>query len=343
MHRDPGDGFVSGWAGYALERAYLAGLRWNEARVLRRGPVRVDFPVVSIGNLAVGGTGKTPCAIWTARTLLDGGIRVAIVARPVGGPVPGAEGDELALLAERVPRAQVVAARNKSRGALAAAAALRTATPEVGAEAAQATIVVDDGFSHRGLARDLDVVLVDAARPIGNGHLLPRGPLREPPSALARADVVIATRSDRIDPARLDETLSALARLAPRAVIAAAWLAPTGLASGTDAPQAGQRVVCLSGLARHGELARSARALGLSVVLDLCYPDHHRFSAAEWRAAEQAAAGTDGGLVVSAKDAMRLTPERRARVRVLEVEWRFARGEAETAERLFGAARMERT
>lgn len=323
----PREGFIGGWGGFALERLYLAGLRWREARALRAGPLRAAAPVISIGNMVVGGTGKTPCTIWAARALEAAGVRVAVVARPVGGKVPGGAGDEVALFAEQLPGALVVAARVKSRGAALAARALRE-------QAGPAVVLVDDAFSHRGLARDLDLVLVDAERPIGNGHLLPRGRLREPPTALARADVVIATRADRVTPQRLVESLDALGRLAPGALLAAAWLEPTGLHAGEHATAHGTNVVCLSGLARPGELAHSAEALGLSVTADLCYPDHHRFTDAEWRHAEDVARRADGGLVVSAKDAVRLMPARRARVRVLQVAWRFVQGEAGVTERL---------
>ena len=320
MARDPNEGFVGGWAGFALEKAYLAGQRYFAGRDRARA-VRADAPVISIGNLVVGGTGKTPCTLWAAHALHAASVRVAIVARPAGGPVPGAEGDEIALLRAGAPFARVLATDRKAEGAAAAARELR-AVP------GPCAVLVDDGFSHARLARDLDVVLVDAARPIGNGHLLPRGPLREPPTALARAGLVIATRADRVDGSRLDETLAALAKLAPRAQLAAAALVPEPL------PGGGRDVACLSGLARPGELAHSARALGLNVVHDLCYPDHHRFGAREWRAALKAAAPLDGGLVVSAKDAARLDPGQRAQVRVLTVAWRFLRGESEAAARL---------
>ena len=320
MARDPNEGFVHGWAGFALEKAYLAAQRFTAARGRARG-VRADAPVVSIGNLVVGGTGKTPCTLWAAHALHAAGVRVAIVARPVGGAVPGAEGDEIALLRAGAPVARVVASTRKAEAAADAARVLR-------AEPGPCAVLVDDGFSHARLVRDLDVVLVDAARPIGNGHLLPRGPLREPPTALARAGVVIATRADRLEPARLDQTLAALAQLAPHATIAAAALVPGPVAPG------GRDVACLSGLARPGELAHSARALGLNVVHDLCYPDHHRFSAGEWSAALRAAAPLDGGLVVSAKDFARLDAAQRAQVRVLPVAWRFLRGEAAAAARL---------
>jgi tetraacyldisaccharide 4'-kinase len=179
MARDPMGGFVSGWAGFALEKAYHAGQRFLAARDRARA-VRAAAPVVSIGNLVVGGTGKTPCTLWAAGALHARGVRVALVARPGGGAVPGAEGDEIALLRAGAPFARVFAARDKSQGAAQAAHALR-------AESGPCAVVVDDGFSHARLVRDLDVVLLDAARPIGNGHLLPRGPLREPPTARCAA------------------------------------------------------------------------------------------------------------------------------------------------------------
>lgn len=325
MPRDLADGLFGGWAGFLLERAYLAGLGWRERRALAK-PVRAGLPVISIGNLVAGGTGKTPMTAWTARALRDSGVRVAVVCRPVGGAVPGGEGDEVLLLRQALPGVRVLAARVKSVGALDAARALRAEGR------GPAVVLVDDGFSHRALVRDLDIVLLDAARPIGNGHLLPRGPLREPPTALARAQVVIATRADRIDQALLDQTAAALGRLAPGAIIAAAQLVPVPLTGG------GTDVVCLSGLARPGELARSASAAGLNVVHELCYPDHHRFTAREWQDAVRRAAAVDGGLVVSAKDAVRLTPAQRERARVLEVEWRFLRGEAEVRARLLECA-----
>src|SRR5262245_34157447 len=156
--RDANDGWVGGLGGYALEKAYLTGLAWSRSRKA----VRADAPVLSIGNLVVGGTGKTPCTLWAARLLHERAVRVAIVARPVGGAVPGAAGDEIALLEQGAPFARVVASTKKSEAVLATARALR-------AEPGRCAVLVDDGFSHARLARDLDVVLVDAARPIGNG------------------------------------------------------------------------------------------------------------------------------------------------------------------------------
>jgi tetraacyldisaccharide 4'-kinase len=157
-------------------------------------------PVVSVGNLAAGGTGKTPVVDHLLQHFLTRGKRVAVVSRGYGGrissgvgivcqgegPVLSAEecGDEPYLLARRNPRALVLVARRRAEG-------VAVAEKELGAE----VIVLDDGFQHLGVARDLDLVLLDARFPLGNGRVLPAGILREFPSALARADLFLLTRS----------------------------------------------------------------------------------------------------------------------------------------------------
>jgi tetraacyldisaccharide 4'-kinase len=174
-------------------------------------------------------------------------------------------------------------------------------------------------------------VLLDAARPLGNGHLLPYGPLREPPTALARAGVLVLTRADRLDEAALARTEQALHVLAPGVPIARAALEPTGLVGAADgaavALAPGTPVVCLSGLARPRDLGHSARALGARVVAEHGFADHHRFTAAEWAKARADAAREGALLVVSAKDATRLSPGERRGVHVLEVAWRVIAGE----------------
>lgn len=173
---------------------------WLFARGLL-GRYRAAVPVVSVGNLTVGGTGKTPLVDWLTRWALERGYRPAIVSRGYGGrrrddplvvsdgrtlliPDPALVGDEPVLLARRNPRACVVVARRRRRG-------VRVAET-IGAD----LIILDDGFQHLRVVRDLDVVLLDQRRPFGNGQLLPAGPLREPRENLARADLVVLTRSD---------------------------------------------------------------------------------------------------------------------------------------------------
>ena len=176
-----------GWLYRAVVAARRTLYRW---RLL---PVeRVQVPVVVVGNLTVGGTGKTPVATWLARQLGLRGYKVGVVLRGYGGRVvnqprvvtpssdPAEVGDEAVLHALRRPCVVVV-------GADRFAAARRAA--EAGAE----IVVCDDGLQHLRLARDFEIAVVDAARGLGNGQLLPAGPLREPPGRLERVDAVVVT------------------------------------------------------------------------------------------------------------------------------------------------------
>ncbi len=166
------------------------------ARPANQHKVQLTARVVSVGNLTVGGSGKTPVVIDLASKLVARGIRVGIAARRIGGggetricmpgQVPDAQylGDEPALVAARVPEAAVASGRSKTEAA-------RFLVDRAGVE----IVLVDDGFQHRRLFRDLDILCVDARRGLGNGLVVPAGPLREPASAIARADAVFFTYS----------------------------------------------------------------------------------------------------------------------------------------------------
>lgn len=255
------------------------------AGVLRAEPVGAK--VVSLGNVVAGGAGKTPIAIFLAQRLSRAGRRVAVVSRGYGGaerlcaveretPV-SASGDEALLVKRRVPEAIVVVGRDR-------VAAARHAV-SLGAD----VVLLDDGFQHRRLARDLDVVVVDAARPFGNGRLLPRGPLREPASALRRAGLVWTTGADGAgEGVRSRLVATALVR-ADGESRAPAWLA-------------GKRVFALAGIARPERFFASVRALGAELVDCLELPDHAAIS--EAMAARAARADADA-IVLTEKDAAR--------------------------------------
>ncbi len=149
------------------------------------GVYRAEVPVVSVGNLTVGGTGKTPMVEWVARWFRRHGRRVAILSR--GYKQVQGINDERRVLEENLPDVPHLQDRDRSRSA-------RVAVEELEAE----VLVLDDGFQHRRLARDLDVVLIDVLEPFGLGHLLPRGLLREPLGSLRRADIVVLSRSDLV-------------------------------------------------------------------------------------------------------------------------------------------------
>ena len=155
---------------------------------------RIDAPVISIGNLTTGGTGKTPTVAWLCRYLRDRGLRVAILSRGYGADRSQGRNDEAMELERRLP--DVVHLQDPDR-----VASARIAREELAAQC----LVLDDAFQHRRLARDLDWVLIDAKCPFGFGHLLPRGLLREPVVALQRADAVLITRADQVSASELEE------------------------------------------------------------------------------------------------------------------------------------------
>ncbi len=166
------------------------------------------IPVISVGNLTVGGTGKTPAVAMLARYLREKGIRVAIVSRGYGAHAEGMN-DEAKELDVRLP--DVPHLQNPDR-----LASIRIAVEELESQ----LILLDDGFQHRKVARQLDIVLLDAIEPFGFDHLLPRGLLREPISSLRRADIVMVTRADQVDAQRLAEIRVRVQRFAPNA----AWI-----------------------------------------------------------------------------------------------------------------------
>src|SRR5947209_3482800 len=180
---------------------------------------RAAVPVISVGNLTVGGTGKTPCVEYVARFFRRMELSVAILSRGYGaehGP-----NDEALVLEENLP--DVPHLQGADRVTLA-----RTAVEELESE----VLVLDDGFQHRRLARDLDIVLIDATNPWGHGYLLPRGLLRESPRGLKRAGVVMLTRCDQVSGDEVKRIRERVGQLAPQAAVVETIHRPAGLVNG---------------------------------------------------------------------------------------------------------------
>lgn len=294
-----------------LEWAYAAEVRRRDRRWSGDPGVRVDgLSVLSVGNLAVGGTGKTPVAAWMVRVLAEAGARPALLSRGYGD-------DEVRLHRRWNPGVEVLA--NADR--VAAAEACRRGGAEVA--------VLDDGFQHRRLARDVDIVLL-AAEDVFPGRLLPRGPYREPASALARAHAVVVTH--RTAPpeaaAGLARRVAARHPSVPVAVLGllpGAWLT----LSGEPADPPGGPVLAAAGIARPEAFRRQVAGVVGDEVKLAAFPDHHAFTAADARAL-RAAAGTRT-LVVTEKDAVKLETHADAlgTVRVLGVRLAWEEGRDE--------------
>lgn len=271
------------WAVAVRNGAYEHGLRRVE-----QGPI----PVVSVGNLLVGGTGKTPVAAWLLGRLQARGRRPALVTRGYGS-------DEVALHRRWNPEAPVVVAQRRIRGVERAA--------EQGADVA----VVDDGFQHRRLARDLDIVLVPAEGPL-RGRLLPRGPFREGPGALRRADIVVVTRRSA-DEGRAEEMAEEVRLLAPGAAVVRIALEPgewTDLSGEPAEPPASDApgVLAVCSVARPEPFRRTLRERLERPVELLSFPDHHDYDAVDARRIAERARGRP--VVTTEKDAVKLLPFR---------------------------------
>jgi tetraacyldisaccharide 4'-kinase len=250
---------------------------------------RVDVPVISVGNVSVGGAGKTPFAAWLAGRLAEWGRKPAIALRGYGE-------DEIVLHRELNPDIPVFRGGRRVEAAREAVAAGRDA------------VVLDDAFQHRALARDLDLVLVPVEGWEPRPRVLPRGPWREGVQALARADLIVLTRKSATD-ARAREVAAEVARLHPAKPIVRCALLPSGLvplhggeAMGLDA-LAGRRVLAVAALATPEPFFAQLREMGAEVDA-AAYPDHHPFSADDARSLAVRAAGQM--LVMTHKDAVKL-------------------------------------
>jgi tetraacyldisaccharide 4'-kinase len=232
---------------------------------------RPKAPVVSVGNLTVGGTGKTPMVEWIARYARQQGVRVAILSRGYGAEQGGMNDEalELELALADVPHLQ-----NPDRATSATVAV---------EELASQLLVLDDGFQHRRLARDLDIVLLDATEPFGFDHVLPRGTLREPISGLRRAQVVVLSRADMIEARERESVRQRAKQHCPQAAWCEVEHRPSALleSSGAVFPlndAAGKPVAAFCGLGNPAGFRHTLDSLGVNVVAWREFPDHHGYT-----------------------------------------------------------------
>ena len=246
----------------------------------RRPVHRAGAPVISVGNITAGGTGKTPFAAMLVAQLRDAGHRPAILSRGYGRDATSGLDDENEMLRALAPGVPVVVDPDRVRGA---ARAVR--------EHKASVLVLDDGFQHRRLARDLDIVLIDALAPFGAGHMLPRGLLREPLSGLARAGLMVLTRSDLPSHASIQEIRNALTRHAPGVPVALAVHRPGGLRSVGGGEEGEERIgpddftkgpwAGFCGIGNPEAFRLTLVGLDVEVARFTAFPDHHRYTAGE--------------------------------------------------------------
>jgi tetraacyldisaccharide 4'-kinase len=275
-----------------VELAYRATID-ARAWLYNRGLLHVEnfsVPVISVGNLSVGGTGKTPVSAWFAQRLAERGVKPAVVLRGYGG-------DETIVHRRLNPDVPVVASADRPHG-----------IREVIAQGID-VVILDDAFQHLSAARNADVVLIDADTWSGSVRLLPAGPWREPLRSARRASVVIVTRKIA-QPRVVEDARRAVAAAAPRVPIAIAHLAPADLrstATGQTLPLhvlQGADLMAIAGVARPESFFRQLTELG-AVVRPHAFPDHHAYTVREAR--DLAAQARDSDFVVcTLKDAVKL-------------------------------------
>ncbi len=296
---------------YLMSLIFGAGMRLR-AFLYRAGIFRsekIRAVVVCVGNITTGGSGKTPAVIHIAQRLVDVGIKTAIISRGYGFPVsgeflvvsgpdgvylaPGRGPDEALMTAEKLPGVPVVVSPRRARAGLAACRLF-------GAE----VVIMDDGFQHLALRRDINILVMDAACPFGNGMVLPAGPLREPPSAIGRADVIWLVGTGEIPPE--------VHTYAPDAPVVRAAVNPCGLKTGSG-KEVGletltkKRVLAFAGIGRPGRFFETLDRLGAIVAERVTFPDHHRYSGEDLARLEGRAAAVQSQLVITTeKDLVRL-------------------------------------
>jgi len=238
---------------------------------------RADAAVISVGNITTGGTGKTPLVIWLCNSLRNSKFKCAILTRGYKTTQDSRlktqdYGDEPAILAESCPGVQVFVNPDRVAGA-------GEAVSRFGAK----VLIMDDGFQHRRLARDLDIVTIDGTVPFGYGKLLPAGLLREPVAALKRADAAVLTRCDQAAEAELTQLEDKLRKINSKMVIARSIHAPV-CAKSIDNREIsleelkGKKIFAFCGIGNPDAFFNTVVGLGAELVGSKVFNDHYHYT-----------------------------------------------------------------
>lgn len=284
----------------------------------------VDATVICVGNLTTGGTGKTPLVVWLCRHIQGRQLRCAVLTR--GYRMQRGElSDEPALLAAECPDVSVIVNPDRVAGA---AEAIRSHGAQV--------LVMDDGFQHRRLARNLDIVTIDATRPFGYGKLLPAGLLREPVAGLSRAHAVVLTRCDHVSDDALQQTEEAIHRINGELTIVRSVHRPVGIETDQGAEIdldaiKGQRVFAFCGLGNPQAFFRTLESLGALLVGSKTFDDHYGYTSQDLSDIRRQARERQAGLVLTThKDWTKITrlavPEDHPPLAYLTVELQITAG-----------------
>jgi len=292
-----------GWV--VRTRSLLYSLQLLKTRTL-------SCPVISVGNITVGGTGKTPLVMALAKGLMSRGIVVAILSRgykrtKTSGPVvsdgrdlllsPEESGDEPFLMARACRGVPVLVGKDRSANG-------RTALRQFGIQG----LLLDDGYQHLPLRRDLDILLIDGRLGFGDGHLLPRGILREPLSHLRRAHLFLLTKVEDLETSRSIE--KKINEIHPRADVFHSHYQPTSLVGAHGEEEeldslGGKKILALSGIAQPDSFSLLLRRCGAEIVREAIFPDHHRYLPGDLSSIKEESKRVDW-IVTTEKDMLKL-------------------------------------
>lgn len=308
-----------------LSVAYAQGVQQRNKKFDRAdGVIRAAVPVISVGNITAGGTGKTPMVRYICQYLESTNYAPAILSRGYRAKdneetivvsrrgrlevTPAVSGDEAWLLGKGLGHTSVVIGRKRVKSA-------QLATATLGSD----ILVLDDGFQHRQLGRDLDIVLIDAANPFGYGHVLPRGLLREPLTGLHRADVIVLTKTDQVPNDILFGIKQQLLKWAPQVPIMTTVHQSLGIQTlasweRNEAPQAAPvgveqpNFLTVSGIGQPDSFRHTVTSLGYTVCHSLDFGDHHEYTTDDVvRMWSEAFAKGANAIVTTEKDAVKLS------------------------------------
>lgn len=308
------------WASLAykkgVEKKYNSYLRNPQKQT------QLSAKVISLGNITVGGTGKTPMTCLLARYLQEKGFRTALLNRGYRSETEGKAaimsdgehilltaavgGDEACLMARSLPGIPVLVGRNRSSSGQMAIDMFQSQV-----------LLLDDGFQHWQLYRDLDIVLIDGTHPFGNGYVLPRGILREPMEQLRRAGLVIITKADLATERQLQSIYAALRQYHPHVPVAEAVHRPkwcisfadwNSLQKRSECPNlaGGRSVIAVSALGNPASFEATIRSFGYAIADTMRYDDHHQYSRDDLAAMAKKAQELGAVLVTTEKDAVKM-------------------------------------
>lgn len=323
-------------------------------------PKKLSCPVISIGNITVGGTGKTPMTIYIAEMIRDFGFKPAVISRgykgaaeKTGGIVsngrailmsPNLSGDEPYMMARKLNNIPVLVGQERYQIGM---RAISLFSPDV--------IILDDAFQHRRLGRDIDLALIDDQAAFENKYLLPRGPLREPVSALMRADAWILTRCDNFS----SSGQSMLHQMAPEMPIFKSFHVPyvyevvgqDSLPAGAHKPKSPEDfsflkdagVFLFSGIAKNEEFRRMIKEKVKDILGLVEYPDHHPYNEQDlWNIARQAENLRADYIVTTEKDYVRISNLLKSKIKMVVIGIRISFGSQEVPFREFIRKRLNR-